>query len=162
MMTFDTATYGPAVAAILGDEFRPMPLGPGTPENEYRAKIAACDLPAAAKAGLYLYRHLFDESHAISQDLHTPLGSLWHAVLHRREPDAWNSKYWFRQAGHHAVFDELKRAGPSLGFAYSTPAAFIDFVERVRGTGTPGEQIAEAVQLLEWQLLFAASLKSSN
>ncbi len=28
---------------------------------------------------------------------------LWHAILHRQEPDAGNAAYWFRQAGPHPV-----------------------------------------------------------
>jgi hypothetical protein len=157
-MTFDRTAFGPDVAAILSDSLRPMPLGPGTPEPEHRSTIASLSVPPAAKAGLYLYFNMFDESHAISQDLHTPLGSLWHAILHRREPDAWNSKYWFRQAGHHAILDALVQESAALGYRYTNPAAFVDFCERIRGTRSADERTAEQVQLLEWCLLLEASL----
>ena len=44
--------------------------------------------------GLWLYHDGLDESHAISQELDTAEGSFWHAIMHRREPDASSWKYW--------------------------------------------------------------------
>jgi hypothetical protein len=87
--------------------------------------------------------------------LHTADGSFWHAIMHRREPDAWNSKYWWRRVGNHPVLGRLREEAPTLGFAYTTPEAFVDFCEKVRGTGSKDEELARRVQLLEWQLLFA-------
>ncbi len=66
---------------------------------------------AALKAGLFLLGDFFDDSHACSQSIeglgahHT--GDYWHAILHRREPDHGNAKYWFRHVGRHPVFAEL-------------------------------------------------------
>lgn len=60
-------------------------------------------------AGLWLLYDFMPESHAISQDLHTAEGSYWHAILHRREPDASNARYWFGRVGDHALFAELNR-----------------------------------------------------
>ncbi len=45
----------------------------------------------------------WDEAHAIAQDLHTPLGSWIHALLHLIEGDEWNAGYWFSRAGKPAV-----------------------------------------------------------
>jgi hypothetical protein len=150
---FDPTSYGPAVAALLAGP-RVAALGPGSPVAAVRPRLAALDLPPACLAGLYLYFDFLDESHAISQDLHTPDGSFWHAVMHRREPDAWNSKYWWRKVGNHPVLDALRGQAPALGYDYTTPEAFVDFCEKVRGEGTKEERLAEAVQLLEWRLLF--------
>lgn len=71
---------------------------------------SATDL-TAMKAGLYLLHDEFDASHSCSQSIEG-LGSLhsgdfWHAILHRREPDYGNAKYWFRHVGRHPVFDQL-------------------------------------------------------
>jgi hypothetical protein len=96
-----------------------------------------------------------DESHRISQDDESdPDRNFWHAVMHRREPDASNSKYWWRRVGAHPVLDRLREHSPATGYDYATPFDFVDFCERVRGTGTAEEELARRVQLLEWQLLF--------
>ena len=117
----------------------------------------ACTGPSSAlacHAGLWLYHDGLAESHAISQELDTPEGSFWHAVMHRREPDAWNSEYWWRKVGPHPVLDRLCEEAPAVGYEFTTPEAFVDFCERVRGTGTDDEELAQRVQLLEWQPLF--------
>jgi hypothetical protein len=126
------------------------PLGPGRPDESLRAKIAAFALPPACMAGLWLRCNFLHESHEVSQDLHTSEGSFWHAIMHRREPDAWNSKYWWRKVGRHPVLDQLKAEFPE----YSTPEAFVDFCERVRGSGSKDEERAVAIQQREWELLF--------
>lgn len=54
-----------------------------------------------------LYHDHQDEAHDLVQDLTDVEGSLIHAIVHRREPDYWNAKYWFRQVGDHAVYRRL-------------------------------------------------------
>jgi hypothetical protein len=72
----------------------------------------------ALQAGLFLLADFFDESHSCSQSIegegryHT--GDYWHAILHRREPDYGNSKYWFRHVGRHPIFADLKTAVSNL------------------------------------------------
>ena len=41
----------------------------------------------------------WDAAHNIAQDLHTPMGSWLHAMLHVIEGDQWNADYWFTKAG---------------------------------------------------------------
>jgi hypothetical protein len=147
--------YPPAVAELLAIE-HPTALGPGSANAALRARIkAACALvPPACAAGLWLRFDFLAESHAISQeDEGAPDRDFWHAIMHRREPDAWNSKYWWRRVGSHPVLKQLAEQAPALGYPYTTPDEFVDFCERVRGSGS-AEEVAKRVQELEWQLLF--------
>ena len=145
--------YGSELAAVLLPE-RLMELGPGTPNEPMRAKIAALKLPPACMAGVWLYHDFLDESHTISQELDDATGSYWHAIMHRREPDAANSKYWFQKVGEHPVLKLLAEKAPELGYEYTGPFDFVDFCERVRSSGSADEILAKRVQFLEWQLLF--------
>ena len=165
-MTFDAARYGPAVAAILGDGDLLADLGPGTPNLAMKSKIEAFDpildfdklidpmMAHACLAGLWLYHDFLDESHSISQDIPTTTGSFWHAIMHRREPDAGNSKYWWNRVYRHPVLERLRAGAEELGYRGFTAEGFVDFCERVRGTDSDDELLARRVQLLEWQLLF--------
>jgi hypothetical protein len=150
---FSPASYGPAVAELL-ETARLAPLGPGAPDETIRPKIQAITLAPLCMAGLWLYFDFLDESHRLSQEIETPDGSFWHAIMHRREPDADNSKYWWRRVGKHPVLDVLREHALTVGYAFTTAAAFVDHCEQVRGTGSSEEVAAQRVQLLEWQLLF--------
>src|SRR5437870_5363954 len=118
-MTFPEPTGYPPVIAELLQQMPLAPLGPGKPVEGVRPELEAAssalpaggdaNLIAACRAGLYLAFNFLDESHAISQDVHTAEGSYWHAILHRREPDPSNAAYWFRRVGDHPVFALLAR-----------------------------------------------------
>lgn len=147
----------PEVAELL-KEPHPVALGPGAPAHALHARLAraAAALPDPLAAGLWLRFDFLDEAHALCQRAEgDPDHDLWHAILHRREPDAWNAKYWWRSAGAHPVLAELRRRAPEVGYTFTTPEAFVDFCERTRGTGTGDERTAAAVQALEWELAFA-------
>ena len=123
---------------------------------------------AAAVSGLWLWHDFLEESHTICQGIDTPEGSLWHAILHRREGDFSNAKYWFRQAGVMPIdasvaakVDALTNALPvdKLIFRLTAngwnPSAFVDLVERVHGT--PGDErrgLCVTIQRIEWRAAF--------
>jgi hypothetical protein len=156
--------YPPAVAELLATD-HPSALGPGAPASGLRAKIeAACALvPPACAAGLWLRFDFLDESHAISQeDESAPDRNFWHAIMHRREPDASNSKYWWRRVGPHPVLGQLAERALVLGYTYTTPFDFVDFCERVRGSGGAEEEVAKRLQQLEWQLLFDYCFRAAD
>jgi hypothetical protein len=177
-MRFDPTAYGQQVAAILaldGDGMRLMPLASGccsSQEAANRLKKASASqlfpearLPEAALSGLWLYFSCLEESHQISQGMHSPEGSFWHAIMHRQEPDAGNSAYWFRHTGRHPVYAplleearEIAREYPQVEFGIGDgwdPFAFIDFCENARcKPGGPAEAMAMKVQRTEWLLMF--------
>lgn len=111
-----------------------------------------------AMAGLWLYLGCFEEAHEAAQELHTVEGSYWHAIVHRVEPDDWNSGYWFRRVGEHAIFgalaEEAARIGAPLPTAGWNPFSFVEMCARARAEGGTLAEMAQGIQLLEWQLLF--------
>lgn len=61
----------------------------------------------AVRAGLLLVADAWHEAHEVAQELNTVEGSYWHGIVHRREPDAGNARYWFRRVGTHPIFAQL-------------------------------------------------------
>jgi hypothetical protein len=174
---FDPAAYGPDVARVLemdGNGHRLLPLTcvecTNAQAREILKTIPPAKLfpgvkdPAAAAAGLWLYFSCFEEAHELVQDSETPDCQLWHAILHRREPDAGNAAYWFRKVGTHPTFSETARAGaeilkriPDAEFRIGRwdPFAFIAFCDRARLQPVSKQEMAAMeIQRAEWQILF--------
>ena len=59
---------------------------------------ATAEKKAALRAGLWLLADDLGRAHQICQNIPTPHGSAWHAIMHRREGDFSNSLYWFGKA----------------------------------------------------------------
>src|SRR5262245_30184114 len=116
---FDPTAYGEEVARILalgGGGERLMPLARGAcTSTESRDLLNRSKLPDLVRAGLYLYFSCWREAHDLVDDLETPDGCYWHAIVHRQEPDAANSAYWFRQTGQHPVFPALRSRAAEIG-----------------------------------------------
>jgi hypothetical protein len=125
-----------------------------TVEQLFPQGIKNRDMAECCRAALWLYHDFLDEAHTIAQDIDTTTGSYWHGIMHRREPDASNAKYWFHRIGAHPVVDMLVTEAPNLGYAYRDPFAFVDDCERLRGKNSDEEKLVRRVQLIEWQLLF--------
>lgn len=132
------------------------------------------------RSALFLYFSAIAESHAISQSISSPTGSLLHGIMHRQEPDFLNSKYWFRRAGQHELFPILRdNALEKLRLIGSNPAEqlasevenrmewdplwFIDKCEFVNRdvTGKPKQLLME-LQLIEWQIVFKYCLHGAS
>jgi hypothetical protein len=94
--------------------------------------------------------------------------SFWHAIMHRREGDFSNSKYWYAKADEHPILPSI---GVHVGTAINhlpadksllrvlrggwDPDAFVDLVEDVSSRpGDPRLPAVVAIQRIEWQMLF--------
>jgi hypothetical protein len=169
------------ILALAEDGERLMPLAEGSccSTQALRRIQASKDLfasaraPQAALAGLYLYFSCRDEAHEVAQSDSSADGSYWHAIVHRQEPDAGNSSYWFHRVGDHAVFPVLlerarsiEAAHPEAGLGFSNawdPFAFIETCERARRQpGSEMERAALEIQRAEWQLLFDYCARGSS
>jgi hypothetical protein len=59
------------------------------------------------RGGLLYAMDDLDGCHQYFQDEGGDLGSYWHGMMHRREGDFDNARYWFRRSGSLPFFDEL-------------------------------------------------------
>lgn len=179
MFNFRPADYGSAVADLLDGQDLCV-LGPGRPQHDRLdelQKLRIADLGKSLKdhdmarcclAALWLRHDFLDASHEISQDVPTSSGSYWHAIMHRREPDYSNSKYWYRRVGEHPIYPSLQNAVATLAeevagsptassLARQTswdPFAFVDFCQASADESSEDQQFARQVATLEWEILF--------
>lgn len=110
-------------------------------------------------AGLWLYVDELDRSHDISQQIQTPTGSFWHAIMHRREGEFANSRHWYRRTGKHPAMNRITIAGGSAGAGTTIgeygASSFVDRVERAQEREANAD-LPElvAMQRREWRALF--------
>lgn len=166
------AADGPLSRLVHGDSAEQLiaPLRGSTPDSLVGAGGHALATQAVL-AGIWVAADLFDEAHEVAQALPDEWGAWWHAILHRREPDASNALYWYRKVNPPATVKSalgaqalgaLGAVAPQglepLATALRTrgmwePVPYVSACER----GQAGKLSAEAVgalialQRLEWR-----------
>lgn len=195
MPKVDISGYDPRVQQLWPTES--APLGPGVPREAVRSQLYALTqaILAAAEPGrsagappailggrpivdrhaargclaaLWLAHDFLDESHRISQETDTREGSYWHGIMHRREPDYANAKYWFRRVGQHPIHAALAQHAAELAqhheldgpsrflreLAVWDAFQFVDLCEAIARGRSRCEALARQVAQVEWELLF--------
>jgi len=139
------AVLTPIFEALPFEEAMPTLL-PGAPAEKGHSLVAKAATTLYKRpdivAGLWLYVDDLDKSHNISQTLETKTGSLWHAIVHRREGDFWNSKYWLRRALPHPALMGRRDLDP------------VDLVDDVSMAGDKNPASLLETQRKEWLALF--------
>lgn len=163
LATAEPAGLGPGPRA--GVQTEPA-LRKAVTEMLSRSKIPERNQELLLALVLLWHDHL-DAAHSIAQSIDNPDGAFVHGIMHRREPDYGNAKYWFRRVGEHAAFSEIARRVAALT---SAPAevrnrlvkgnrwdafAMVDLCEEAgRGSGPAGlEESLREVQRLETEVL---------
>jgi hypothetical protein len=174
-------TYAPLIADLVREE-RLQSLGPGQANLTVKKlldalsiktafaphRVTDADMASACLAAIWLYHDFLDQSHEISQSIETPSGSYWHGLMHRRERDYGNAKYWFRHFGNHPIFEPLCMAASELAAAETLPEsaeflkrqsawdpfAFIDLCQTFAENGSASHLLCRRIQQREWKLLF--------
>ena len=169
MNSFDPQAYGPVFAQLLATDRR-RSLDVGQPDKGAKTAlkeltvesafahlrkggqraIADSEMAECCLAGVWLLHDYLDNSHTISQRIDTAEGSFWHAIMHRREGDFSNSKYWFRHVGQHPVINALG----ALPNANYDPYEFVDQGQAVVRGKSDARDACLDIQQAEWELLF--------
>ncbi len=97
-------------------EARAPELVPSSTENENLSRaIKASDLfdgkrgamVDCCRAGLLLWNDDLASAHPLVQELPGETAAFWHAVVHRREGDYSNARYWWNRTGDHPAFEPI-------------------------------------------------------
>ena len=122
-------------------------------DREQTSQIEALGQPPLVKAGLHLFNDDIEGCHKIAQGNTSSEGSYWHAILHRREPDYSNSKYWYRRVANHPIYSKIQKSHPDW-----EPFTFVDWCEDAsRGRSKKSQEWLREVQVQEMKFLLIHS-----
>jgi len=111
------------------------------------------------RGALFYAADAIHDAHKIFQDAPGDLGSYWHGMMHRREGDFDNARYWFRRAGVLPFFGTLHRAASEHSSVMARqlnwdPYLFTGECEQARFGETENLKSLSALQRAEFEVLF--------
>ncbi len=114
---------------------------------------------ALVRGALLCAGDVLDAAHRIFQDEPGSLGSYWHGVMHRKEADFDNARYWFRTAGRLPCFDKMHAAAreesPHMARQPSwDPYLFTGLCEQAKFGAEEFTKECLALQRAEFEVLF--------
>lgn len=160
---------GSAAAGTLLRKARPADLLTQPPRRQ--------DAASALLAGLWLWHDFLDHSHTLSQAIHSETGSYWHAIMHRREGDFGNAKYWYARCRNHPALAAMASKAASVlqqpeyvdvartffrgGWS---PEALVDLAEESyrKPVESPERRLAVDLQRLEWAAVFDETIREAT
>ena len=121
---------------------------------------------ALVRGGLLYALDDLDGCHRIFQEAHTDLGSYWHGMMHRREGDYDNARYWFRRAGAVPVFEKLHgnvaSISPDMAKQSSwDPYLFTGVCEQARHGAEDDGQVLPRLQRAEFEVFLDYSWRQA-
>ncbi len=152
-------------------------------ENDLFCKLRSKAEGQSARAGLFLIHDFLDDGHRLAQeaDNHAPnsTAAYWHAIMHRREPDCDNARFWFRRVGKHPVFPLIGREvatllasgtiGNELGLnqvldnaGHWDAASFVDLCDQCGMRWDRRAQVASRFQEIEMRLLLEYTCRAAE
>ena len=157
-------TYTPAIAEVIEKLEAGNPLPTLVPQKAWSTELTAALVSTsldelfqgesvknttfgdAIRSGLLLWNDALDASHNISQGLENQTGSYWHGIMHRREPDYSNAKYWFGRVGTHPIFPQVRERALAIFNEVSNPS---DALAHIAQT-IEAEPHWDAYQFIDW------------
>jgi hypothetical protein len=166
--------------ANLGPDPRPSRFPRNELESQLESWFTARSVPDDARPALLtaalLWHDYLEDAHVLAQDIATTTGSFLHAIMHRREPDFNNARYWFHRVGRHECFYALARAATPFLVKHGeaqlasrllpnglwNPFAFVDACAEVhrQGPSAPNPATLRQLQRIELESLATDLLTS--
>jgi hypothetical protein len=121
--------------------------------------ITSPEMFALVRAGLFYAVDAIDEGHKIVQGIGGDESSYWHGMVHRREGDFDNARYWYRRSGELPVFGELHREAAAVSAVVAAqsnwdPYLFTGLCEQNKFGETETRDELVKLQRIEFDVIF--------